>query len=173
MTTQYREADIIAWTKSLEVNDKIGVYQGPELLYKTQVSKIAETGHVVCKTGATFLPNGSACGDMADTRCIRPLEDSVVQIGYTRVLNFADTAGFLVKYSDYANEITLGAKQAKIGIVVATEIRFDATNKGIVFPAIIWEGSAVAEVMHPVEVVPYRAHDLKWIEMCTVKPVSA
>jgi hypothetical protein len=170
MTNQYREADIITWVKSLRVREKIGVYDGDNnLMYPTQVSRITDSGEIICVPDTLFLANGMKSGGDADkTRCIKPLESSINQIGSCRVLDFSKADGLLVKYSDHMNHLTSGSRETMIGIIVATEVRFDAIGKGIAWPAIIWEGSVTPEVVHPIDVAPYRLHDFKLIDMCTV-----
>jgi hypothetical protein len=173
MVTQYAEADIIAWARTLRVNDEVAIYEGTDLKFTTTIKQLGDDGCVMVDTkhlylgrplAATFLENGVGCAS-AGKLCIRPTKDAIIQIGHLRVLDFSGAAGMLVKAIEYFND--------HLGIVVSTEIRFDEANKGIAWPLVIWEGSVTPEVAHPATITPYRHHELKWTEMYRSKPLNA
>jgi hypothetical protein len=71
----------------------------------------------------------------------------------------------LVVRSPHAIEQRCGVGCDGLGIVVELEFFPDAKGRPICWPRIHWEGAPAPTLTHPANVVPYRAHTLRTIEL--------
>lgn len=73
--------------------------------------------------------------------------------------------GMLVKRSDHWLTDRGRADAEQIGILVDKNFYLDANGVSICWPVIHWELQPMSSSCHPVNVTPYRSHELKLIQM--------
>ena len=81
-----------------------------------------------------------------------------------QILDFTNaTFGLLVTRSAHWLKNRCGDKDGQLGIVVERKFYLDACNTPICWPVVHWEGEVGSSTCNPVNVVPFRAHELPFI----------
>ena len=80
--------------------------------------------------------------------------------------------GMLVKRSAHCIQqlILRGARKRQLGIITGLEF-FDEDGQVICYPVVHWEGEPLEHICHPINVEPYRPHNLPHITL--FKPAEA
>jgi hypothetical protein len=83
-----------------------------------------------------------------------------------QVLNYAEAPfGLLLTRSEHWLLDRCGDRKGQLGIMVERNFFLDAEGTAICWPVIHWEGEAGSSHCHPVNVVPFREHELPFITM--------
>lgn len=79
-----------------------------------------------------------------------------------KILDFTDCGfGLLVTHSKHFNkEHCIKSRKKDIGIIIDKSFYSDKKGGAVCWPSVRWEGSVTESLCHPINVIPYRKHNL-------------